>query len=73
MDLNSLRGYINGEVTCEDRRFLDSFEGTRDAAYEIAMEYGRILRKNMKCPNLVVSVVTKNSRLHYLYLEADAA
>jgi hypothetical protein len=71
MDSLTLLGYINGEVTCEDRRLLDTVDGTEREAWKKALEYGRILRKELRINNLLVSVTTKNRWTHYLYLEAE--
>lgn len=73
MDLASLRGYINGEVTCEDRRPLDTVDGSERDAWEKALEYGRVLRRELRIDNLLVSVKRAGPRTYYLYLEAERA
>lgn len=67
-------GYIDGEVVkTEDRRYLDSFEGTRDEAYSLALRLGKVLRKQLKIDDLLISVEWVKPRLWYLYLEAERA
>lgn len=74
MDLQGMPGYIDGKVVnVEDRRLLDTVYGSKDDAWEKALELGKTLRDKLRIDDLLVSVEPKGRGKFYLYLEAERA